>query len=323
MLLTFRLLMMFALLFFSTGCLEALQNHNRQVRAGKRHEGIEAECKARDAAALKERLKTESDSANFKLANDCYNDIKIDALLATDCDAFARAFTWTEEREGNRTKSSRSELVDFSLDKMDEPEKNERLVSIAKKALECKNPNILFGHDGHTIRGTPEGAWTAAYSKLEDDGGEVYPLLLEYLRETDNASDSRPDSHVVVSWINKTRKASDCAELDAATKKDSLTGVRADLLYFFAKSGCKNEVRTLAGEMLVSDVPRWRMDACSALREAKDKTHIAKMRRLAKTDTARTIEKAQAGFWTYGYVTFPVREACQEAINKLELADER
>src|SRR5687768_15669562 len=118
-----RTLPVIALVLPLAGCLEALKNHTREVRAAERHEAIEAECASRDAAALKERLGKESNKANHQRAEGCYTEIKLETLLASDCETFGKAFVWTEEKTRKGKRRGRNEMLDFSLDGFEEDER--------------------------------------------------------------------------------------------------------------------------------------------------------------------------------------------------------
>ena len=311
-------LLLVPLVLSSTGCLEALQKHNAEVRAERRHGKIEAACKERNTDELREAMKNEPDHENLVLAKRCHAQIKLDELLATDCPTFSDAFAKRIRRqEGKSEISSRNPLIDFSVESFAGEEQLDKLELLANKARTCNDTNVLFGYDGHAVAGWE--LWAAVLDRLDEANHDVYPLLVRYLQEDDRTRPSAPDSVVIVRWLRKSQDASKCPKLEAVTRGKHLTSIRADLLYFFAGRSCKREVSAVAGELLASPLARHRMDACFALRDAGDTSHVGKMRRLAQTDTARAVEEAKARFWTYAYVTYPVREACQQALNELEL----
>ena len=309
-----RGLLLVSFVLSGSGCLEALQRHNTEARAKRRHDTIDTACRSRDADGLKEVLRKESNPENHKLAKRCYVDIKVADLLATDCPAFHNAYTErASTQEGSVTVTRKNPLIDFDFQGLSKEEVHERLVAMAQKARGCNDTHILFGAGG--------AGFDAAVLREIDEGHQLYPLLIGYLKQSAKHRPSVPDSYLIVNWLRSTQTAAQCAELEAVTRSDVLTPIRADILYFFARHRCKPQVRAVAGELLASPIARHRIDACYALRDTGDQTHAAKMRRLAQTDTARSIEEAQKGFWTYAYITYPVREACQSALNELELKD--
>ncbi len=210
-------------------------------------------------------------------------------------------------------------LIDFKVEGYPtEKERQELTRAIADKAVECRASRILFGTDRRMV-GVADAAWARTLDDL--DGDTLYGMLRDDLRDKSGVVKSRGDVRTSVSWLYRTQSASRCAELESVTRGQPLHPWRGALLPFFTNKKCATETRTVAGELLASSVPEYRMDACLALRDLRDKTHLAKMRRLAETDPARSIEKERQGYWTYAFVTHPVRETCQQAVNQIELRE--
>ncbi len=306
----------------TSGChlaIDALKRHNEETRANRVRDRIDASCKGRDTEDLKKILGFESNHDNHQAALACYTKIKATALLTSRCEDFVGAFDWVETQEGTVTKSTRSSLIDFKVEGYPtEKERQELTRAIADKAVECRASRILFGTDRRMV-GVADAAWARTLDDL--DGDTLYGMLRDDLRDKSGVVKSRGDVRTSVSWLYRTQSASRCAELESVTRGQPLHPWRGALLPFFTNKKCATETRTVAGELLASSVPEYRMDACLALRDLRDKTHLAKMRRLAETDPARSIEKERQGYWTYAFVTHPVRETCQQAVNQIELRE--
>lgn len=304
-----------ATLLASTGCVEALQRHNEQRHAQARGATIEQACQARDTAALERILASESNAANHARATECYVQIRVDALVTGSCESFEAAFQDTTHMEGRTEVTERNEATGFGpqLQGLPEARRDAIRLRIAQKAASCHDGGVLFGYRGRRLD-ADRARWPETYAALEHAGQPIYPMLLSYLA---SAHHEPIDAPSVVTWIEQTKPASRCHELEAATRSESR--LRADLLYFFTRKRCRTEAHQVADELLASRAPGLRARACLALRDLGDRSLTRKMQLLAERDTARDLEADYDGFWVITYVTYPVREACQSALNELAL----
>lgn len=302
------------------GCLGALQKHNETRRTERRAEGIAAACKEKDAAKLEEFLKYEPDRANHAAATSCLVDLRVTALVSADCATFSSAFADRDRHmEGKVEVSKRKQLIDFQrhLFAEPEPDRERHFGAIADKAWACHDNTVLFTDASNALMKNGADTWNPLYARLEKKGGagSVLERMLEVMRADDLPM--TPDAARMAGWLGKVKPVDRCKDLEEASRGKS--GMRHDLLHFFLQNDCKSEAASIATEQLTSKDAGARMDACLAFGRLKDKTRVAEMRRLATTDTARSLDRERVGYLTYAYVTFPVREACQQTLNELEL----
>lgn len=314
-----RLILLVACLV-PVGCLSALQKHNERVRAEQRSEGIATACQQKDVAKLKEYLDYEPDRQNREAATTCLVDLQMAALTQADCATFSAAFVEREEhQEGRIVVSKRSSLIDFRRYLLAEPREKvaERQAAIVDKAWACHDNVVLFTNAGNALLKDDADTWNPLYARLENTAGDgsVLARMLESMRE--EAPLRTLDSTRVAAWLEETKPVGRCKDLEEASRGKAI--MRQYLLYFFLRNNCKGEATSIATEQLVSKDANARMDACLAFGRLKDKSRVADMRRLAQTDTARSIDRERIGFLTYAYVTYPVREACQQTLNELEV----
>jgi len=299
-----------------TGCLAALRKHNQDRRTTKRAERIEAACQARDGGALKELLRIESDPENHARARGCYLDIELSALLATDCRGFAGALTDVVTYQGETKITTRNPMLEFTrfTDHMTTSEERQLRLVVAEKAFTCGYGDVVFGNPGRFLPARARTAWVDTYEDLAAKGHDVYGLFLGTVKRPDHAPLDTPSA---VRWLMQTQASARCAELERASRAEPR--LRADLVIFFAHNRCRAQTHTVAGELLASRSAALRARACSTLRDVGDHSYAAKMRLLARTDPARQLEQEDIDLWTYTFVTYPVREACQQALNELTL----
>ena len=301
------------------GCLGALQKHNENVRTERRGEGIATACKEKDEAKLEEYLKYEPDRANHAAATSCLVDLRMTALVGADCATFSSAFADRDRHmEGKVEVSKQKKLVDFQRHLFAEPEaeRERHFEAIVDKAWACHDNTILFTDASNALMKSGADTWVPLFEHLEKKGGSVLERMLELMREEDPAK--TPDSTRMVAWLAKTKPVAQCKAIEEASRK-TRSALRYHLLGFFLQNDCKSEATALANEQLADKNPEVRMNACLAFGQLKDKSRVADMRRLARTDTARSLDRERVGYFTYAYVTYPVREACQQTLNELEM----
>lgn len=306
-----------SLLVATTGCIDALKQHNEARNAAARGTRIDAACAARDVAALDEMQRYEPNHVNHARALDCFLRLKVEALEALECPAFAAAFEDEVHMEGQTQVTHRNDQSSLASYLTDQPVDRVAAIHtrIARKALGCRAASVLFSQRRVTLGGGDgsEGseAWARVFASLDQPG--LYGLLVSYVRRTHDSLASQS----IVTWLDQTHGAAQCGELEGATRHSE--NLRADLLYFFVRKHCKREAHAVASELLASPAAGFRARACMALRDLDDRSELSRMQLLATRDTARELEAGYSGFWVIGYVSFPVREACQEAINQLVL----
>jgi hypothetical protein len=299
----------------STGCLEALQKHNAERHTEARRQQIEDACRSKDEARLDQILRTESDRENHARANECYVGLKTDALVTADCPSFKAAFEDISHREGRTVITKRNPMTDFGpkLADLAKPQRAPLLWRIVDKAASCKATDVLFASRGRRFI-DDERDWVDLYAELERQGAPLFAYLIEYLTQGHDSIEPRS----VVAWLDRTKGAEQCGQLEVASRNDDLA--RANLLFFFVRKGCKPQAHAVANELLGSSAAAFRARACFALRDIGDRSLVSKMKLLAERDVARELEAEYTGLWVIPYVSYPVREACQSALNTLALA---
>jgi hypothetical protein len=294
----------------SSGChlaIEALERSNQERRDDHARVALEKACADKDLATLQKVYSSRDEDHDF--AQRCVAEIKVSAILATDCELFSASFDPTDERA--------KPDVHFKLAAYKDPEeRSDRARKLAEKALECKTTRFLLGPNA--ARST-EVDWASIVDGLDQD--RVYSLLRDDLKDRSGVVASG-SAEVAVSWLMRTQTKSRCADLVDVTRDPKKPHPwRGVLLPFFVGKKCELETKAVASELLSSSWAEDRMDACRALQGLGDKSQLSKMKRLATTDPARSLERQRAGVWEYAFVTHPVREVCQGAVNQLELRD--
>ena len=96
--------------------------------------------------------------------------------------------------------------------------------------------------------------------------------------------------------------------------------VRARSLYYLNQSKCGKPGMAVAMSLLTADDWNQRRLACANLEDMGDPSVIAKLSILANTDPANRVEeRAGNDGRVYGMKVYPVRDACQAAIGKIQL----
>jgi hypothetical protein len=294
----------------TSGChlaIEALERSNQERRDDHARVALDKACADKDLATLQKVYSSRAEDQTF--AKRCVVDIQVSAVLATDCETFTAAFDPLDKREKPSTNIALESYTD-------EKERARRARQLADKALECKTTRFLLGP--HAAR-TAAVNWTEIVDALDQD--QLYAVFREDLGARAGVVDSG-SAQIAVSWLIRTQDANRCADLVAVTRDTKKPHPwRGVLLPFFVGKKCASETKIVASELLSSGWAEDRMDACRALQGLGDKSQLQKMKRLATTDPARSLERQRAGVWEYAFVTHPVREVCQGAVNQLELRD--
>lgn len=279
-------------------------------------------CAAKDAAALADLLK-KTGGATFDQVRGCYIGAKTEALLALPCDGFRAAFVPIVTSDGRSTKTTPNPATAYGnwTSGLPPAERDRIVLSVAERAVACDAGEVLFTRALHRID-QGDRNWARVYRALEERNLDLYRPFVRFV----GASVRMNDAGTVLSWL-ASRPARDCAELEGASAAAAEPAVRestrAVLLLFFAKKSCRKEVTAVARELVSSRVATFRARSCTALRDVGETSLRAQMQLLAGTDPARQLETQDVGGYEYAqrvaYLTHPVREACQQAINELAL----
>lgn len=301
-----------AALLPTTGChlaIEALERSNQERRDDHARVALEKACADKDIPTLQKVYSSRKEDSDF--AQRCVADIKVDALLATSCEVFSATFDPLDDSDAKKVDKH------VSLDVYaDATERNQRAKQLADKAFECKTTRFLLA--SYRVQSTSV-EWPKIVDALDRD--ELYAMFRDDLKARSGVVASG-QAGLAVAWLMRTQDAKRCADLEAATKDTKKPHPwRGALLPFFVDKKCAGETKLVATELLASSWAEDRMDACRALQGLGDKSQLSKMKRLADTDPARSLERQGSGFWEYAFVTHPVREVCQGAVNQLELRD--
>lgn len=88
--------------------------------------------------------------------------------------------------------------------------------------------------------------------------------------------------------------------------------------WYFRESNCKAAVR-IVPRRLASDRVKTRIGACQTLGKLGNKKHIRKVKVLAKRDPHFKLQTKRVGGKTFAVKVYPVRDACNAALTKLQL----
>ncbi len=296
----------------NAGChlaIEALERSNQERRDDHARVALEKACTDKDIPTLQKVYSSRKEDSDF--AQRCVAEIKVDALLATSCEVFSATFDPLDE--SGAKKADKHVSLDVYAD---ETERNARATQLAEKAFECKTTRFLLA--SYRVQSTSVD-WPKIVDALDQDG--LYAMFRDDLKARTGVVSSG-QAGLAVAWLMRKQDGKRCAELEAVTRDPKKAHPwRGALLPFFVDEKCAAETKLVATELLASSWAEDRMDACRALQGLGDKSQLAKMKRLADTDPARSLERQGSGFWEYAFVTHPVREVCQGAVNQLELRD--
>ena len=303
---------MLALALPSSGChlaLEAIERGNQERRDDHARVALEKACTEKDIPTLQKVYSSRNEDHVF--SQRCVAEIKVEALLATSCELFSATFDPLDHTESKKPDKN------VSLDAYaDATERDQRAKQLAEKALECKTTHFLLA----SYRVPSQSVdWPKIIDALDQE--RLYGMFRDDLKGRSGVVSSG-QAQQAISWLVRKQDKARCGDLEAATRDSKKPHPwRGVLLPFFVDKKCAAETKQVATELLASSWAEDRMDACRALQGLGDKSQLAKMKRLAETDPARSLERQGSGFWEYAFVTHPVREACQGAINQLELRD--
>ena len=294
------------LLVLATLCNGCFIGFINDVRASRRafaeeHAKIDAAIKARNHVDLEDFIYHSDFTEDTKLARKEYLRIRHEQLVASSCDSFERELA-----------SSTGASNFLSYHKHAEGEDQQKLLhdEVLAKVVDCKNPRLftreVLGDDivGKTL------------VELEQQGKPVYEAFLALVR----SADGDYVESATFTWLNRTKTASICRELEQNAYDND--GTRDFLLGYYSTKNCRTEAVRVARTLLSSRSSAARMHACNAMRVVGDSSLIPQMRILAENDVSTHVEAQTYEGWAYtvvvaSEVTYPVREACQQAINEL------
>lgn len=299
-----------ALALPNAGChlaIQAIERAGQERRDDNARVALEKACADKDLKTLQKVYSSRKEDHAF--AQRCVAEIKVAALLGADCETWNATFDPLDKGQ----KLDRTVALSAYTD---EAERTEKAQSLAKKALQCGTTRFLLG----TYRPAEDGVkWAPIIDGLDRD--RVYELFRDDLKAKTGIVASGQAS-LAISWLLRSQEKDRCAELESITRDAKKPHPwRGVLLPFFSKKQCTAQAKQVATELLASSFADDRMDACRALQDMNDKSQLGKMKRLAETDPARSLERERSGFWEYAFVTYPVRETCQAAVNQLEMRE--
>jgi hypothetical protein len=262
---------------------------------------IHAAIKARNHVELEDFIHHSEFEKSTTLARKEFLRIRREQLAAASCIEVDRELS---------SHTGASNFLEFHERADNDTEKQQIRDEVIAKIADCKSP-LLF-----TTRVLGDDIVGKLLVDLERQGKPVFEAFLALVRS--------PDADYVESatftWLNKTKTAASCPELER--NGDVNDGTRDFLLGFYSTKGCRAEAVRTARVLVSSRSSAARMHACNAMRVLGDSSLLPQMRVLADNDTSTHVEAQAYEGWAYTVVvasgvTYPVREACQEAINEL------
>jgi hypothetical protein len=185
--------------------------------------------------------------------------------------------------------------------------------SYGLKLAECDRWDTLFVELMHWGQAWDRGSnGYKLIAKLDEAGEPVEDKFLNYLETTDKPLAIEHSAYAMshfLKWRMDTEEGKSCgAYVPAMDKLDA--GASHNLLVFFKEESCK-EAASSAVSKLAADSPSTRIVACQLLGKVGDKSHLKKVEIVAKKDGYSKEKKLT--------VVYPVRDACSQAMAKIEL----
>jgi hypothetical protein len=280
---------------------------------------IERAYAAGDAARL-EKIEHESEYDSHKArARALSFELRSKALLAMDCPAFETAFTPLVVRgDDGRTQEVGNPATGFgaAADQLEPAQRAAFEHAVVEKAADCKSQLLFRGELGWLLDADDDRHRGQLLIDLEHEGKPIFEIFLALLHAQNRHTLFK--SNAAFAWLESTKSAAACPELEAAARSADI-GTRAFLVAFYTKKGCRLETVRAAKELIATESPLLRMEACQAEQLVGDTSLLEQMTYLSQNDTTRDIGHQDVGVWRFHYLTYPVREVCQEAINELHM----
>jgi len=194
----------------------------------------------------------------------------------------------------------------------------------AERLAKCEKFKEVFEEIAHLGEGGDKSPGVQVLLKLEQNGVPLMAAFDTYAKENGGAAflnikaASYAGSHVA-SWLILGGHLDQCPLL-AKALTDSPEGVRASMLVYFIEAKCKPQGVALAQSLLTAKEDYHRATGCRTLGEIGDSSVVKKLKILAESDSTFVVQEQQGNDGrVHAVKVFPVRDACKEAVGKIQL----
>lgn len=292
------------------GC-ATLRESRRQSQSEQ--DQIIAAFQAKDAISLEEWTTAATFLRNRELAADKFVELRLLLLATAECSAFEAAF---QPRPVTATNMKGEEwqpstMVNFGA--VAPADKRESIAqALLAKAADCTSAKVFSAKLRRLTRDDDE-QWAQRLVALEKKGRPLY----EAFRVTIAAGDLADfEAQATYRWLMASKTAIDCKAFEEAAADNN--DVRSFLLGFYARKGCTEEGVRAARALVTAKAPELRSRACTLMSLMGNTALLPQMKVLAASDPAKDVDPARRR-GTEVWVSYPVRETCQTAIEELRV----
>jgi hypothetical protein len=274
---------------------------------------INAAFRAKDAISLEEWTTAATFLRNREMATEKFVELRLQLLATADCGAFEAAFQPRPVTATNMKGEEWQPSTMVSFGNAAPADKRETIAqALLAKAADCTSAKV-FSTRFRSLTRDDEDQWARRLVALEKKGRPLY----EAFRVTLTAGDlSDFEANSTYQWLLASKNAIDCKSFEEAAADNN--NVRSFLLGFYARKGCTEEGVRAARALVTAKAPELRSRACTLMSMMGNTSLLPQMKVLAASDPAKNVDPTRrrgADAW----VSFPVRETCQTAIDELRV----
>ena len=294
----------------ATGC-ATLRESRRQSQSEQ--DQITAAFRAKDAISLEEWTTAATFLRNRELATDKFVELRLQLLATAECSAFEAAF---QPRPVTATNMKGEEwqpstMVNFGA--VAPAEKRESIAqALLAKAADCTSAKV-FSAKLRPLTRDDDDQWARRLVALEKKGRPLYEAFRVAITAGDLADF---EAQATYRWLMASKTAADCKAFEEAAADNN--DVRSFLLGFYARKGCTEEGVRAARALVTAKAPELRSRACTLMSLMGNTALLPQMKVLATSDPAKDVDPARRR-GTEVWVSYPVRETCQTAIEELRV----
>ncbi|MGE0402410.1 MAG: hypothetical protein AB7T06_37255 [Kofleriaceae bacterium] len=305
-----RKYVMLGLIVAAAGC-ATLRESQRQNQSEQ--DQINAAYRAKDAIALEEWTTAATFLRNREMATNLFVDLRLQLLATAECGAFEAAFQPRPVTATNMKGEEWQPSTMVNFGNVAPADKKETIAqALLAKAADCTSAKV-FSTRFRKLTRDDEEQWGRRLVALEKKGRPLY----EAFRVALTAGDFTDfEARATYNWLIASKTATDCASFEEAAANNN--DVRSFLLGFYARKGCSEEGVRAARALVTAKAPELRSRACSLMSLMGNTSLLPQMKVLAASDPAKDVDPSRRR-GTEVWVSYPVRETCQAAIDELRV----
>ncbi|MFN0253229.1 MAG: hypothetical protein ACKV2T_40535 [Kofleriaceae bacterium] len=274
---------------------------------------INAAFRAKDAISLEEWTTAATFLRNREMATEKFVELRLQLLATADCAAFEAAFQPRPVTATNMQGGEWQPSTMVSFGNVAPADKRETIAqALLAKGADCTSAKV-FSARFRSLTRDDDAQWARRLVALEKKGRPLYEAFRVMLSAGD-LSDF--EATATYQWLLASKTAIDCKSFEEAAADNNNT--RSFLLGFYARKGCAEEGVRAARALVTAQSPELRGRACTLMSMMGNTSLLPQMKVLAASDPAKNVDPTRrrgADAW----VSFPVRETCQTAIDELRV----